>query len=283
VRSAGRTRVRPAVVVHFRTAGVVALLTIGLLSSTMACAARRLPVPSGGRTAAPDGLADWAVATRACRSVRAYSSTIRLSGRVNDDRIPSGLAIASGLDAEGRLRLEARMVGRRVFTIAGTRERSVLLLHRERQYVVERAGRILGALLGPELDPETLLAILTGCVTFEQEATEVSRLGDFLEVVTSRARLYLRPDGSRWLPRLAFTAGVQVDFTRFEGLWPSELRVWTEPGGEPAAALRLRIDTVQVNSFAFDERAFSVDVPDDAELVDLEALRRAVSRKGPAD
>ena len=48
------------------------------------------------------------------------------------------------------------MVGRRVFTLAGTRERSVLLLHRERQYVVARAGRILGALLGPELEPGML-------------------------------------------------------------------------------------------------------------------------------
>ncbi len=175
------------------------------------------------------------------------------------------------------------MVGRRVFTLAGTPERSVLLLHREREFVVERADQILGALLGPKLEPDTLLAILTGCVTFEQEATETSRLGDVLEVVTNRARLYLERTGGRWLPRLAFTAGVQVDFTAFDGLWPSEIRVWTDPGSEPAAALRLRIDTVEVNNFTFPEAAFVVDVPDDAAPVELEALRRAVRRKGPTD
>ncbi len=174
------------------------------------------------------------------------------------------------------------MVGRLVFTLAGTRDRSVLVLHREREYIVDRPDRILEALLGTRLEPETLLAILTGCVTLEEDAS-ASRLGDVVEIVTPGARLYLEASGTRWLPRLAFRAGVQIDFTAFDSLWPSEIRVWTEPGSEPAAALRFRIDTVQVNTFTLPEEAFAVEVPEEATLVDLEALRRAVSRKGPSD
>jgi hypothetical protein len=259
----------------------VAILAAGSLAlAASGCAARRLAPPAGPRVPAPDGAAIWAAAAEACRAVRVYSSTIRLGGRVAGDRIPAGLAIASGLEAGGRLRLEARMLGRLFYTMAGAPDRAVLLLHREREYVADRPDQILERMLGARLAPGDLLAILTGCVTFDRDLVAASRFGEWLEIETAGARIYLRSAGARWQPRLAFTANVQVDFTAFDGLWPREIRVWTAPGADPAAELRLRIDSVHVNDFTLPEDAFTVDIPAGATPIALDALRQAVNGKG---
>jgi len=237
-------------------------------------------VPTAVRVPAPDGAAAWDEATRACRGVRVYSSTIRLSGRVAGERVPSGLTIASGFTSGGGMRLEARMVGRRVFTLAGRPDRAVLLFHREREFIVERADRILEKLVGTPLEPVDLLAVLTGCGTSVLEPVETWRVGDLVEVVTSRARVWLESSRGGWRPRLATTAGLQVDFVRFVGLWPEEVRVWTDPGAEVDAQLRLRVDSIEVNSFTLPDQAFEVELPPGATSIDLGDLRGTVGRKG---
>jgi len=265
-----------------RQAGWAAVAAAGFLLAAPACAARRLPTPHGARVPAPEGVDAWSEATRACRGVHVYSSTIRLAGRVSGERIPSGLSVASGFDDAGGLRLEARMIGRRVFTLAGRPDRTVLLLHREREFVVGPADRILEALVGTKLAPADLLAILSGCITSD-EVAETWRVGDLVEVVTGRARVYLGRTPGGWRPRIAFTAALQVDFAAFEGLWPSEIRIWSAPAADVPAELRLRIDTVQVNGFTLPDQAFSVDVPADASPIEIDALRGAVNRKGTSN
>jgi hypothetical protein len=131
-----------------------------------------------------------------------------------------------------------------------------------------------------QLAPADLLAILTGCVTPDRDVVEASRLGSWVEIATADARVYLQATGGRWRPRLAFTANVQVDFGTFEGLWPREIRVWTLPGAEPAAELRLRIDSVHVNDVVLLDEAFAVDIPAGATPTSLNALRQAVNRGG---
>ena len=258
-----------------------ALVVAGaLVAAGPGCAAKRLAVPSGTRTAAPDAVDIWNETAEACRAVRVYSSTIRVGGRVGGERIPAGLTIASGFDRSGRLRLEGRLVGRLVFTLAGSADRATLVLHRDREFAIDRPERILEALFGARLAPVDLLAILTGCVSFD-EATAASRLGDLVEIAVGSARVYLQPSQGRSRPHLALTAGMQVDFTAFDARWPTEIRVWTDPGADPAAELRLRIDTVTVNDFTLPDAAFTVDVPAGATEIEVAALRRAVSRKGP--
>ncbi len=261
----------------------VALVAAALLLPAAGCAARRLPAPSGVRVPAPDGMSAWEAATAACRGVRVYSATVRLSGRVDRERVPAGLSVAAGLDDAGGLRLEARMVGRRVFTLAGTPDRVVLLLHREREFAVDRADRVLEALVGTKLEPADLLAILTGCATSDRAPLETFAVGKFTEVVTSRGPVYLEQSSGGWRPRLAFTAGLQVDFRVFEGRWPREIAVWTTGEASRAAELRFRIESVEVNSFTLSAEALEVDVPSGFAQVELDAVRQAVSRKGVDD
>ena len=257
------------------------VLAGALVAGGSACAAKRMTVPSGPRSAAPDAVAVWTDAAETCRAVRVYSSTVRVGGRVGGERIPAGLSIASGFERSGRLRLEGSFLGRLVFTLAGTPDRATLVLHREREFVIGRPDRILGALFGAEVAPVDLLAILTGCVSFDGAVTGASRVGDLVEITIGPARVYLQRVQGRLRPRLAFTAGLQADFTAFDARWPTEIRLWTEAGAAVPAELRLRIDAVATNDFTLPEAAFTVEVPAGATEVDVEALRRAVSRKGP--
>jgi hypothetical protein len=254
------------------------LLTIAAVAG--GCATRRFRLPDGHRAPSADAAATWDLATRGCRSVRAYSSTIRLSGRVGGDRIPPGLAVASGLTDAGQIRLEGRALGRSVFTLAGGPDRATLVLHRERQFVVDRADRILETLVGTPFGSERLLAVLTGCVSLARDVADAAAIGDLLEVVTGDARVYLKAAGAIWLPRLGFTSGVQIDYRQYAAGWPAFVSVWTEPGAAEPAALHLRIDQIQVNSFAVSDRMFEVEIPAGATEVGLDALRRSAFRGG---
>ncbi len=261
---AGRRRGRPVT-------GVWALVAVLVLSG---CAARRFTLATGPRSVAPDGAAIWRDASRACQVVRVYSSTLRPGGRIRGERIPAGLAVAIGLDSAGRLRLEGRALGRLLFTLAGSTDRAVLVLHREQEFVEDRAERILEALLGVTFDPARLMAVLSGCAT-AGEATAASRIGDVLEIETGDARVYLDETQGRWLPRVAFTAAMQVDYAARQGGWPSDVRIWSESGADAGVELRVRIDTVVVN-VVIPDQAFSIDPPPGAKQVSLDDLRRAV-------
>lgn len=262
--SRGPRRARPAI-------SAWVLVAVLVLSG---CAARRFTLATGSRSAAPEGAAIWRDATRACQSARVYSSTLRPGGRIGGDRIPAGLSVAAGLDEAGRIRLEGRALGRLLFTLAGSTERAVLVLHREQEFVVDRAERIVEALLGVAFDPARLLVVLAGCAT-AAGATGASLVGDVLEIVTGDARVYLERQQDQWRPRLAFTAGMQVDYAARQGGWPSDVRIWGEAGADPRVELRVRIDTVLVNA-AIPDQAFAIDVPAGAREISLDDLRRAV-------
>ncbi|HSF99929.1 MAG TPA: hypothetical protein VLA20_02325, partial [Vicinamibacterales bacterium] len=99
----------------------------------------------------------------------------------------------------------------------------------------------------------------------------------------SRGRVYLEQSSGGWRPRVAFTAGLQVDFGVFEGRWPREIGIWTTGESSRAAELKFRIESVEVNSFTLPAEALEVDVPPGFAQVELDAVRQAVGRQGAGD
>ncbi|HUF49008.1 MAG TPA: hypothetical protein VMM93_14420 [Vicinamibacterales bacterium] len=236
-------------------------------------------MPTGARTPAPAAAVIWAGATDGCRAVTSWSATLRVAGRVDGERIPTGLVVHSGLVSSGHLRLEGRVLNRLGFTLAGSADRALLRLEREREYVLDRAGAILSALLGTDLGADRLLSILTGCGTPEAAIIESAQVGAFLEVSTGGGQVYLQREGAAWRPVAALTSGFQVEYRRFDGPWPADVRIWSDPSSATPVELRVGIENVVINP-RLREEAFAVEPPDGWQRVELVSVRRGIGAGG---
>src|SRR5262245_33758879 len=87
-----------------------AFLRLSILFSLLlpsACATTRAFVrPAGPATPLADASGIWRSATAACRAARAYRGEVRLSGRINGERIRSA-TLGLAVDDTGRVGLEA--------------------------------------------------------------------------------------------------------------------------------------------------------------------------------
>ena len=134
-----------------------------VLLATAACAPKvNLALPAGAGTP----LADLAVAEQAarasCRMHPAITAELRLSGRIDGERVRGTLQVGVTRDA---MRLEGLApFGAPVFVLAAQPGGAVLLLPRETAVARgDSALELLDAAVGVALTPQDLLAIVSGC------------------------------------------------------------------------------------------------------------------------
>jgi hypothetical protein len=255
------------------------LLAALALAAAAGCTAGRWTPPSGAREPAPDAAALWAEATRPCRAVATWAATLRVAGRVDAERIPTGLSVATGLTGAGRLRLEGRVLNRLVFTLAGSTDRALLRLEREREYVVDRAGAILDVLLGTDLGADRWMAVVTGCGTVSATMVDAARVGALVQVSTPDGQVYLGRTGAMWRPEAAITSGFEIEYRMFAGPWPADIRLWSQPQAPARVELRIGIENVVVDVPIADE-AFATDPPDGWQRVEIVNMRRGIRAGG---
>lgn len=267
-RPAARARAR-------RASASLAAGLAGVLAVAPGCAARGFVPPSGPGVPAPEAAGALNEAARTCRGASTFRGGTRLSGQVGDEGIGS-VGIDTGLTSDGGIFLEARAVGSTIFRLTGTREQATLWLRDDNASLQAAAGDIVEALIGVKLEPNRLLAVLTGCVTRDLAIVEAVRIGRDLVVTTPDAVLYLRQDHGAWRVRGGAFEGLLAVVVPGAGL-PTEIRIQSQPGRVPCVNLRVSLTPplfLNEASTAIDA-AIRAAVPAGARPITLEELRAA--------
>jgi outer membrane lipoprotein-sorting protein len=241
------------------------------------CAPRRLQLPSGDGEAFPEYPSAFDDASRACRDVRSLSAEFAVSGRAGGEKLRG--RVLAGIAAPGRLRLEAvAPFGPPVFILVASGPSATLLLPRDNRVLTgEPASAILGALVGLELGPDDLLAILSGCVVASPEASAGQRYpGGWARVdLAGGAAMYLEQKGPGWRIRAGVRPGLSIEYEPSGSEGPSRVRLQvTASDRTPAADVRLGLSQVDINPQLGPE-VFAVKVPRDATSITLAEVRRA--------
>ncbi|MEO7191151.1 MAG: hypothetical protein ABI051_08855 [Vicinamibacterales bacterium] len=211
----------------------------------------------------------WRSATERCRGVLAYRGTIRMAGRF---RLHATLGLA--VDAAGHIGLRAVALGP-VFALGGDLTSATLFLNGDNRVVVAPPAEIIEAVVGLRLDPQRLLALLSGCVSTSAEAQGAVRRGRIVEVSTRDAVVFLDADGAGLRPRAGRFDGLTVEYRRFDAShYPRQLAIASAPGRSPEINVTLDVRDLDINP-SFDGREFVVIPPATAVPASLEDLRAA--------
>ena len=166
-------------------------------------------------------------------------------------------------------------LGQPIFILAAQAGAGVLLQPRESRVLRgQPAEAILEALIGVNLSPDDLQAILTGCVVPDpMPAGGRMHANGWASVdLQGGARLFLRRAG-QWEVRAARRDGWQLEYTSGQSRFPESVRLVSESKiiqvdmTATIAQLEANVDLPAA--------AFRVDVPSDAKPLTLEELREA--------
>ena len=263
------------------------LLVIG------ACAARMPPRPTGAATPDPAAAAAFEAATASCRGFRSIEGELALSGRAGGERVRG--RVLTGLEAGGAVRLEAPApFGAPFFILAGKDENATLVLPRERRVLKDTAvAAVLERLIGLTLGADDLRLIVSGCLVDRATPADTGPPSRGLCAMGCDGRQF--PGGWQAVTlgpeRVAYLRTVQgrptlvaadygrwrVDYSQHTGGFPRVVRV--RSASAKAAADRAgeiditaRVEQLEVNT-QINPRAWSVDVPSDADPMTLDELR----------
>lgn len=250
------------------------ILNLACCLTAIACAPRRVALPTDTGTPFPDFATVHQQVSSSCRDVRTFEALLSLRGRVGEERL-SGRARA-GFERPSSMRLEGLApLGQPVFILAAQSGTGVLLLPRNSRVVRgQPAEAILEALIGINLSPGDLQAILTGCVVPDPKPAggRMHANGWASIDLQGGARIFLRRTG-QWEVRAGRRDGWQLEYTTGQSRFPESVRLVSES------------KTIQVDMIAtiaqleanvdLPASAFRVDVPSDAGPMTLEELREA--------
>jgi len=243
----------------------VRLLVVTGLLVTTGCGARLFVPPAGPGQPAPEAAAIWNDLTADCRGIESLVVGMRVSG----PGVPS-LSITGAITSDGRLRLDARAAGTTQFILFGSAADAAIWLRDGNRVAHGAAEAIVETLVGVRLEPERLLAVLTGCMAKDLTVAEARRYGDRLAVVTSDTRAYLRHGEDGWVAEAALFDRVIVQYDAFDGGWPARILMRSAPG--TAVEFRLSIAVSDRRAGPVAAEAFEPEIPADAVPVELEAL-----------
>jgi hypothetical protein len=251
-----------------------------LLIGTSACASALFVAPVGPGEPAPEAAGAWAEATRACRGVASYKGSLRVSGRLRGERLPTTIGIATGATATG-VRIEGHADGRSIFTLAGTSDQATLYLDDGHRFSTGRPEDLTEALMGVKLGPGRWLALLAGCVAAPPDFVAGARYGPDLAVTTSSGRVFLSRANGAWHTAHGTFDGLVVTYRRFASSLPAEWLLTSEAGRDPSVALSVIVDDVTTGA-PIASSVFTLTLPGDVTPMTLDELRQSgpLRRKG---
>ena len=236
-----------------------------------ACAARIPPRPGGTPLADPTAGDAFTTATAACKGFRSIEGELALSGRAGEERVRG--RVLTGLESGGAVRLEAPApFGAPFFILAGRNEVATLVLPRERRVLKDtRVSAVLERLTGLSLGADDLRLIVSGCLVDQAVPSEGRQWPGGWQAVTigPERTASLRMMEGRPVLVAADYGPWRVDYSQHSGGYPRVVRVRRDDG---AIDITARVEQLQVNT-QIDPRAWSVDVPPDADPMTLDELR----------
>ncbi len=250
------------------------ILTFAFCITAVSCGPRRLELPTDSGSPFPDFAKVHEQVSSSCRGARTLTAALSLRGRVGEERL-SGRVIA-GFERPASMRLDAPApLGQPVFILVAQNGTGTLLLPRESRVLRgQPAEAILGQLIGVNLAPADLQAILSGCVVSTPMAT-AGRLhanGWASIELQGGATLYLRRT-SQWELRAARRDGWQIEYTMGQSRFPVSVHLMSNASKVPVD-LTTGLSDVEAN-VDLDAAAFRVSVPPDARPLTLDELRES--------
>ena len=215
-------------------------------------------------------------ATAACKGFRSIEGELSLSGRAGDERVRG--RILTGLESGGAVRLEAvAPFGAPFFVLAGRAERATLVLPREHRVlkdtavadVLERIDRPVARRRRPAPDR---VGLPRRSAPTPSDGRQWG--GGWRAVTIGPDRVaYLRVVNGQPVLTAADYGPWHVDYSAHAGGFPRVVRVRRRRRpGEGGIDITARIEQLQVNT-QINPRAWSVDVPSDADPMTLDELR----------
>jgi hypothetical protein len=242
-----------------------------------ACAARGFRAPEGPGEPFAGYAEAFASATAGCRDVRTLSAEAGVSGSVGGRKVRGRVIV--GFERPGRIRLEGvAPIGPPAFILVADRGEATLLMPRASEVLTRQPpARVLEALVGVSLDPDQLLAILSGCVTPGAAPSSGRQYaGGWAAVeLEGGSRAFMRLERGQWRVRAGLTPLVAVEYEIGDGgRLPQATRLRATANGAPTTDLRLSLAQVEINT-PIAGRAFTVIVPAAAVPITLADLKQA--------
>jgi hypothetical protein len=245
------------------------LAILAAAAALASCAARTPPRPAGTATPDPTAIATFEAATTSCRGFRSIEGELALSGRAAGERVRG--RILTGLEAGGAVRLEAPApFGAPFFILAGKEERATLVLPREKRVMKDTAvSAVLERLTGLSLGADDLRLIVSGCLVETANASDGRQWpGGWRAVTLGPERVaFLRDVQGRPTLVAADYGPWHVDYSQHMSGFPRLVRIRS---GE--IDITARVEQLEVNT-QINPRAWSVEIPSDADPMTLDELR----------
>jgi hypothetical protein len=243
-----------------------------VISFVISCAARLPARPAGTPTPDQTAIEAFNAATAACKGFRSIEGELSLSGRAGNERVRG--RILTGLESGGAVRLEAvAPFGAPFFVLAGRAERATLVLPREHRVLKDTAVRdVLERITGLALGADDLRLILSGCLVDKAVPSDGRQWdGGWKAVTIGPDRVaFVRMQNGQPVLTAADYGPWHVDYSAHAGGFPRVVRV--RRAGDAALDITARIEQLQVNT-PINPRAWTVDVPSDADPMTLDELR----------
>jgi hypothetical protein len=183
--------------------------------------------------------------------------------------------VITGLESGGAVRLEGvAPFGAPFFILAGRGEQATLVLPRERRVLRDTAvSAVLERLTGLTLGADDLRLIVSGCLVDKASPSDGRKWpsSDWQAVTLAPERVaYLRMRQGAPVVVAADYGPWHVDYSGHQGGYPRVVRV--RRAGDSAVDITARVEQLSVNT-TINPRAWSVDVPSDADPMTLDELR----------
>ncbi len=246
----------------------------GLLLMT-SCATRLPPRPAGAPLPDPTAADAFATATALCTAPFRFAveGELSLSGRAAGERVRG--RVLFGLQEGGSIRLEAPApFGAPFFILAGRNERAMLLLPRERRVLRDTGvAEVLERITGLALGADDLRLIISGCLVEKATPGEGRQwASDWKAVTIAPNRVaYLRMQNGKPVLTAADFGAWHVDYAAHQANGVAR-SVRVRRASDNAIDITARIDQFTTGG-PIDSRAWSVDVPSDADPMTLDDLR----------
>jgi hypothetical protein len=254
------------------------LCTVLSITAAAGCAHRPPALPAGAGAPYPEYNTAYSQATERCRGVRTFAGVLELSGRVGSSKLPR-TRIEAGFAEPDQIRLEAKApFGRPIFVLVARRgDDATLVLPRDKRVLSRTpADAIVEALTGVRLGPGELRAIATGCGAgiLEPQSGRAYE-GGWLAVDGGDRTVWLRQVNGGWQVVGATRGPIEIRYDTFESGRPALIRIRTPSSTSGGGSdLMVRVSDVDIN-VALGPEVFQVSVPEDAEPLTLEELRRS--------
>ena len=253
---------------------VVCILHFAFCITSLACGPRRVELPTDSGSPFPDFAKVHEQVSASCRGARTFQTQLSLRGRVSGQRLSGRVVAAFARPASMRLEGLAP-IGQPLFYLVAQSGSGVLLFPRDTRVVRGQAAEaILEALIGVNLAPADLQAILTGCVVQDPKASAGRMHANGLISIDLQdgARLFLRR-GAQWEVRAARRNGWQLEYTTSQSQYPASVRLISESTAIQVD-LTATLSEVEANINLGDE-AFRINIPPDTQPMTLDELRQS--------